>query len=284
MPPEHIHIITAGAHIHTAYPAAFRILPTITRTYVFADGDVYGSSPNPEIDKSRVTTRNAVTVVKEIATSLAIPFSRETIFAPTYPSVRDMLAKIHREFPGARFTFDLSGGSKSLCVSVLAMSLWVDGEVYSSFDEKALRNVPLPDRSVRSLLENPNYQTILAILLRTGKEGGKPVKEGWVARQYIFKQLWSVYKPSRTKKPKPSDPLVKPVIYKHGRKPASNMTHPTFSGFMATLRESGLIEEESSPANRREKVYRITERGEIAFRFFSDPATSTLVRSLLEKS
>ena len=44
MPPEHIHIITAGENIHTAYPAAFRILPTITRTYVFADGEVYGTS------------------------------------------------------------------------------------------------------------------------------------------------------------------------------------------------------------------------------------------------
>jgi hypothetical protein len=284
MPPEHIHIITAGEHIHTAYPAAFRILPTITRTYVLVDSVNHEKSLNPEIEKSRQAVNNAVSAVKQIALSLSIPFSYELIHPPTYPSVRDTLAKIHREFPGARFTFDLSGGSKSLCVSLLAMSLLVDGEVYSSFDEKAVRNVPLPDRSVRSLLENPNNQTILAILLRTGKEGGKPVKEGWVARQYIFKQLWSVYKPSRTKKPKPADPLVKPVMYKHGRKPAANMTHPTFSGFMAALRESGLIDEESSPTNRREKVYRITDRGEIAFRFFSDPATSTLVRSQLEKN
>ena len=139
--------------------------------------------PNPDIDKSRRTIRDAVEAVKDIATSLAIPFSRETIFPPTYPSVRDTLARIHREFPGARFTFDLSGGSKSLCVALLAMSFWVDGEVYSSFDEKAVRNVPLPDRSVRSLLENPNYQTILAVLIRTGTKDGKPVHDGWVSRQ-----------------------------------------------------------------------------------------------------
>ena len=53
---------------------------------------------------------------------------------------------------------------------------------------------------------------------------------------------------------------------------------------MGTLRDAGLIEEEYSPGNRKEKTYRITEAGETAFRFFSDPATSSLVRSMLERS
>lgn len=217
MPPEHIHIISAGEQIHTAYPAAFRIFPGITRTCVFADGDIYGTSPDPVIDRSRQSVRKAVDLVKEIATSLSIPFSRETIFPPVYPSVCDTLARIHRESPGARFTFDLTGGSKPLCIALLAMSFWLDGEVYSAFDEKAVRNLPLPDRSVRSLLENPNYQTILAILLRTARKDGKTYSPEWVSRQYVFKQLWSMYMPSRTKKPKIADPSVKPPIYKRGR-------------------------------------------------------------------
>ncbi len=49
-----------------------------------------------------------------------------------------------------------------------------------------------------------------------------------------------------------------------GRKPAANLTHGT------------------SQAKKREKMYRITEKGETAFRFCADPGTNTLVRSMLE--
>ncbi len=93
-----------------------------------------------------------------------------------------------------------------------------------------------------------------------------------------------MYVPSRTKKEKPGDPPKPVVRYKKGEKPAADLSHATFSGFIRTLRDAGLIEEQYSPESRKEKSYRITEAGETAFRFFSDPATSSLVRSLLESS
>ena len=222
MPPgEHIHIISAGEKIHIAYPAAIRTLPTITRTYVFADNLIYEISRDPEVEKGRLAVRKAVSAVKEISVSLSIPFTLELVFPPAYPTVRDTLMKIRRGYPDARFTFDLSGGSKPLCMALLAFAPWLDGGVCATFDEKAPRSVPLPDRSVCTLLTNPNYQTILAILIRTGgKDAGVPPQ--WVSRQYIYKQLWSVYVPSRTKKPKPSDPPVQPVKYKQGRKPGGS--------------------------------------------------------------
>ena len=56
MPPsEQVHIISAGENIHIAYPAIFRMLPTITQTYVIADNSVYELSSNPEVEK---TTRS----------------------------------------------------------------------------------------------------------------------------------------------------------------------------------------------------------------------------------
>jgi len=68
MPPdEHVHIISAGEHIHTAYPAIFRTLPTITRTYVLADSVITEFSPNPITQRQRVAIRNAVAAVKEIS-------------------------------------------------------------------------------------------------------------------------------------------------------------------------------------------------------------------------
>jgi hypothetical protein len=278
---EHVHIISAGENIHTAYAAAFRILPTISRTHVLADSSIYEISKKPEEEKARLAVRNAVLAAKEISASLSIPFSRELVFPPVYPFVRDTLAKISRGSPGARFTFDLSGGSKPLCMALFAVSVWLDGEVYSTFDEKAARNVPLPGRPARTMLENPNYQTILALLLRGGKKGGKTISPEWVSRQYIFSQLFSLYVPTRTKRKKPEgSPSVHPAAFKQGRTPAG-LTHGTLSDFIGALVEAGLVMQETSTDTNRQKIYRITESGEIAFRLFADPGAGTLVRTVL---
>ena len=173
---DHVHIISAGGNIHTAYPAIFRTLPSITRTYVLAESAVYELSRDPETEKKRAATRKAASAVKEISATLSIPFSRELVFPPVYASARDILIRIHREVPVARFTFDLSGGAKPLCMALFAFAPWVGGEVYSTFDEKVPRHVPLPDRPIRSMLANPNYQVILALLLRpVKKDAGKRV-------------------------------------------------------------------------------------------------------------
>jgi len=280
---EHVHIITAGESIHTAYPASLRTLPAITRTYVLADSDTYTLSSHPEIEKQRRAVTHAVDAVKEISASLSIPFSREMIFPPVYESVRDTLTKLSRENPGARYTFDLSAGSKELCMAALSFAPWLDAEVCAAFGGKTARNVPLPDRPVRTMLANPNYQTILAILLRKNTKAPDDGTRDWISREYIYKQLWSVYIPSRTKKVKP-DPGTPAVKWRRGIKPAAEMTHGTLSTLMHSLEDAALVEERVSPDTRREKSYRITERGEIAFRFFADPETSTLVRMILEKN
>lgn len=288
---EHVHIISAGERIHIAYPAMFRALPTISRTIVFTDSIVHEGSPDPVTDRHRLAVRNAVSAVQEIAASLSIPFTRVLIVPPSYVSVRSALAKIRWEYPDARFTFDLSGGSKELCLALFAFAPWLGGEVYASFDGKTARNVPLPDRTAGSLLSSPNHQTILAILLNRkmrkndAAKGTDPaVPALWVPRQYLYQQLWPFYVPSRTKKEKTGDSLQPVVHDKKGRKPAAELSHATFSGFIRTLRDAGLIEEGYSPDSRKEKSYRITEAGETAFRFFSDPATGSLVKNMLESS
>ena len=53
---------------------------------------------------------------------------------------------------------------------------------------------------------------------------------------------------------------------------------------MGTLEEAGLVEVRVSEETKREKFYRITDSGEIAFRFFADPVTNTLVRTELRKA
>lgn len=281
---EHIHIISAGERIHAAYTGAFRDLPGITRTYVFADSTIYEKSLDQNTDKARTAMRTAVDLVKQASATLSIPFSRILVFPPAYPSVRDACVKIHREFPGARFTFDLSEGSKQLCMALFAVSCWLSGEVYSSFDEKAARHIPLPPIPAGTLLANPNYQTILAVLLRNGKKEGKKTVPSWVAREYLYTQVWALYVPTRRKNAPEKPPDAITVKTSRGRKPAANLTHGTFSDFMGVLVASGFVEEAASQAKKREKMYRITEKGETAFRFCADPGTNTLVRSMLEST
>jgi hypothetical protein len=277
MPSQaHIHILTASDDFPSTYTASFRDYPDITRTYVFADNTVYYKHADPGIEKPRLAIRNAVSAAKNTSTSLGISFTNEMISAPAYPAVRDALIRIHREHPGARYTFDLAGGSQALCMALLALAPWVGGSVRAAFDEKVMRTVPLPNLSLTLMLANPNYQTILALLVKHGKNEKKSTAPAPVSRQYLYQQLWPLYVMARAKKDPPT------ASYKKGRKAADELSQPTFSGFMTALVDNGFVELHFSDGNRKEKFYRITERGELAFRFGSDPAINTLVKTVLE--
>jgi hypothetical protein len=273
---EHIHIITAGANLSATCTVSFRDYPGITRTYVFTDSIVFNKHADPDIEKARSGIRNAISTAKNTSTALGIPFHDEIIFSPAYLSIRSALTRIHREQPDARYTFDLAGGSPALCMALLALAPWVGGGVRAVFDEKVSRSVPLPDLPVRAMLENPNYQTILALLVKYGKNERKTTAPVPVSRQYLYQQLWPLYVMARARKDPPA------ATYKKGRKAADELTQSTFSWFMTALEDAGLTEAVSQGRNRKEKFYRITETGEMAFRFGSDPATSTLVKTVLE--
>jgi hypothetical protein len=280
-PDKHVHIISAGDTIHTAYPAALRAMPSISRTCVIADENVYTISQDKRVEAARAATRDAVNATKEIAASLAIPFSRETAFAPVYGSARSIIIRIHRENPNARFTFDLSGGSKELCMALFALAPWLGADVYMAFDGKGPGILPLPDRDIRDMMGNVNYHTILAVLLRCRNAGNKRDEAEGVTRKYLFGQVWPYYIRSRARTPKPDEPVLQ---YRQGRKPANNLSPATFSSFLVNLRRAGLVEEGLSRESRKEKAYRITEKGEIAYRFFADPGANSIVKMMIDGS
>lgn len=279
---EHVHIISAGDTIHLAYPAVFRILPSISHTYVLAGGEVYTDPMDPALGKERTATRNAVNGVQEISASLGIPFERVTIFPPTFPSVRNALTAIHRDHPGARYSFDLSGGTKELCMALFAVAPWVGAEVYSASDGKVPQRVPVPDVSVTGIMANPNYATILSVLIRRRRMAGKGNEDPLVPRSYLFQQVWPLYLRSRARNAVPAQPGAPVVHYKRGHKPANNLSQATFSSFMVNLRKAGFVDEGQNEKNQKEKAYRITELGETAFRFYADPSIGTSVKRELE--
>ena len=128
-------------------------------------------------------------------------------------------------------------------------------------------------------MENPNYPAILAVLLRKNKTATGIFTRPWLTRSYVYSQIWPFYSRSRTRKPKPDDPVIQ---YRGGQKPAQNLSQATFSSFMTMLRNAGLLEERQDEKNRREKAYRITGMGETVFRFYADPAGSSQVKMVLD--
>lgn len=272
----HIHIIAAGENLPATHTASLRDYPGITRAYVFTDSIVFHKHTDPAVEKGRMAVRNAISAAKNTSTALGIPFYDEVIFPPAYDSVRNALTRIHREHPLARYTFDCAGGSPALGMALLALAPWVGGSVRALFDEKVMRPVPLPDQSPIALLANPNYQTILALLIRHGKNEKKTTAFAPVQRQYLYDQLRPLYVMVRTNKNPPA------ATYTKGRRAADELTQSTFSWFVTTLEDAGFAEAVNPGENRKEKFYRITEKGEMAFRFGSDPATNTLVKTVLE--
>jgi hypothetical protein len=277
MPPQgQIHIITADENLPSVFAASLRDYPGITRAYVFTEDTVFYKHADPAIEKGRLAARNAISAAKNTSTALGIPFHDEVISVPLYASARDTLTRIRREHPGARYTFDLAGGSPALGMALIALAPWVNGTVRAVFDEKAMRSVPLPDQSPVTLLANPNYQTILALLIRHGKNEKKTTAYVPVQRQYLYDQLWPLYVMVRAKKDPPAG------SYRKGRKAADELSQQTFSDYMAGLVKSGFAERDTVETNLKEKFYRITEKGEMAFRFGSDSITNTLVKTVLE--
>ncbi|OPX62667.1 MULTISPECIES: hypothetical protein [unclassified Methanoregula] len=276
---SHVHIISAGGAIHTTLPAILRMMPGITRICVIADSESYGISANPRIEGERLAVRHAAESVKEIAASLSIPFAREMVFPPSFQSARTVLTRVRHENKNARITFDLSAGPRDLCMALFALAPWIGGEVWTSFGGKVPLRVPVPDRDVRTLLANVNYQTILAVLLRNRPVPPGPAGIPYVPRQYLYKQVWPYYIRQRARKPVEGAPVIH---YNRGRKPANDLSQATFTWFMGMLTDAGLADQSRDGRNRRETAYRITENGETAFRIFADPAANSLVKQMLD--
>jgi hypothetical protein len=166
-------------------------------------------------------------------------------------------------------------------MALLALAPWIGGEVWSSFDGKIPQSIPVPDRDIRSMLENVNYQTILAVLLRNRPVPAGPAGIPYIPRSYLYSQVWPYYIRKRIRRPVPGTPVV---TYKRGRKPANDLSQATFSWFMMTLTRAGLADEAPDRQSRRETAYRITANGEMAFRFFADPSVNSIVKQMLDGS
>ena len=269
-PQEHVHIISAGENIHKAYPAAIRDLRTVTHTFVFADTDLYTNSARDD-DRTKAcktAARDAVTQVKMISTSLKIPSSLVYIDPPAGESVTKAVLKIHMEHPGARYSFDLTAGSKDLGMALFNISLWLEGDAYYGFIERngdgKIRELAVPKIPPRGVWVNPNYITILSLLFRT--PGNRERSPRVLPRHYIFTQLESFYVPVRKKGVRVAENKSgKTDLYTGKKAVLHELSQGTFTNILRTMTALDLVQEMPGPDNnRKEKYYIITPSGELA--------------------
>ena len=267
---EHVHIISAGETIYPSYAATVRDHPDITHTFVFADTEIYtNSARDDERTKAKKTAaRDAVTEVKSISASLKIPCPLIYVTPPAFASACDAVQKIRREHPDAKYSFDLSAGSKDLGIALFVISLWLEGDAYYAFTDRKGDGGPaklaVPKTPARDIWANPNYMKILSLLGYT--PGVQAPKPRMLPRHYLFTQLESFYVPVRKKGVKiANNKAGKTNLYTGKKAVIPILSQGTFTDILSIMKELDLIREDSGQGNnRKEKYYRITPGGELA--------------------
>jgi hypothetical protein len=251
---EHIHIISAGDSIHKTYPAVLKDLRTVTHTFIFAEKEVYTKSARDDARKRmwKCTIRDAIDEVPTISLSKNISCALVCTDAATFDSIRDPVLGILSDHPDARYSFDISAGSKRLSLGLFSMSLWVEGDAYYAFGHSPTRRVPAPTHPTKNLPANPHYLVILTILFRR-QEHGKEAST-LVPKETLFNEIkvWQI--PVRDTGEGNAGQELSPVV---------------FSRLISTLIRWNLIREETDPGNDLEKLYSITPDGELALFVYS---------------
>ncbi|MFA4860851.1 hypothetical protein [Methanoregula sp.] len=251
---EHIHIISAGDRIHTAYPAVLMELPTVTHTFIFAEKEVYTNSARDDMKKRtwKCAIRNAIEEVNALSRSRHIACALVCIDAATFDAIRDPVLGIFSEHPDARYSFDISAGSKRLSLGLFSMSLWVEGDSYYAFGNSPARRVPVPTLPSKNLPANPQYLVILTILFRSQERGKGEI--ALVPKETLFNEAKAWHIPARHGEEEPG---------------SRELTPPAFSRLVSALVAWNLIREETDPENAHKRLYSITPDGELALFVYS---------------
>lgn len=268
---EHIHIITAGERTHSTYANAIRDLQDITHTFIFADAGIYTNSGRDDAatTNAKTTTREAVNNVRGISASLGIPVVLFHVNPPLPESVTKLLLKIRNDHPSAKYSFEITAGSKDLSVALFALSLWLEGDAYYSFDQKGGEEpgakIPVPKIAVRDVGANANYLRILSVLYRVPGDP-KPAPR-ILPRSYLFTQLETFYVPVRKKGVTTGTSATKTDLYTGKRAVIPRLSQGTFSNILSTMEAKGLIRSLPCAGNKKEQCYQITPEGELALQF-----------------
>lgn len=244
---EHIHIISAGESIHKTYPVSINQLENITRTYVIVEDDIFydDDSDSERLKATKPKIREAINTVQQISKVMGIPCKIQKIDAVTFNAIRDVVLDIYAQYPIARFSFNISGGTKPLSIGLFVMSVWLDGEAFHTPGEKvAIQKLSIPKMHVKDISTNPNYVQILKLLNPYGDEG--------LLRKLLQMEFSKRYVPVRERGEKKTKRVFNSAI---------------LSKYLSSLEGWNLVQERYKSGNKKEKIYSITSDGILALRF-----------------
>jgi len=267
---EHIHIISAGEQIEAACAAAIRDLQDISRIVIFADTDIYTnlSRDSEQAKTHKDAVREAVTKVKAHAATLNIPTTLVYIAPPAAASVAAAVQTIRIGNHGARYSFDLSEGSKDLSLALFQISLWIGGGAYYAFEERKGATGPaeklaVPKIPLREIAANPNYTRILTVL--SSPPGKAEPSPRVLPRSYLFTQLEPFYVPVKKSGVKMNVSKTKTDAITGKRAAIPVLSQGTFTNLLKMMLAADLIREVPGPTeNRKERYYRIAPGGQLA--------------------
>ena len=242
----HLLFMSAGERINQTFPICVKSLEKITHTFIVVEEGVYHDLPNdPEHLKSaKPQIRQAIEGVQAICEPLAISFTVIRTPDTMIHSIRDALLMTTRQYPEARCSFNLSGGTKMLSLSLFIMALWLDARIYLTPSDDRIEQVLIPRMHLDDVRRNPNYVTALSILSQ--RDTGS-----WTTRQEFGRELEKRYRPSRF--------VDEPGVTR-------SPNRGTITKILQQLIEWSLIEESFCHNSRKAKQYRLTLHGEFAWK------------------
>ncbi|WP_286878598.1 hypothetical protein [Methanoculleus sp. UBA413] len=242
----HLLFMSAGERINQTFPICVKSLEEITHTFIVVEEGVYHDLPDdPEHLRSvKPQIRQAIEDVRAICKPLAISFAAIRTPDTTIHPIRDALLATTRQYPEARCSFNLSGGTKMLSLSLFIMALWLDARIYLTPANDCIEQVLIPRMHLDDVRRNPNYTTALSILSHKGTGS-------WTPRQEFGRELEKQYRPSR-------------FSGDHGITRIPN--RGTITKILQQLIGWNLIEESFCRNSRKAKQYRLTLHGEFAWK------------------
>ncbi|EJG07250.1 hypothetical protein Metli_1294 [Methanofollis liminatans DSM 4140] len=243
MPEPHLLFISAGEHVHETLPACIKNLKEITHAIVVVEESVYHDLPVDAVQMKTVKPliREAIQGVKAICDSMNIAFSEIRTEDTRINAIRDAVLAVTRQHPAARISFNLSGGTKMLSLSLFIMALWLDAEVYLTPKNDQIEQILIPQMHLDDIRRNPNYPKALEII---STASGR-----WVTRQDFAIEMEKNYKPSRF----PGDEKTKRIP-----------NRGTITRILQQLIDWDLVEESFCDRSKKAKQYCLTPHGEFA--------------------
>lgn len=250
---EHIHFLIAGEHVHETYPLVIKG-KGITRTFVIVEKNIGKISPKPDVDQAVLTKKIHAAIQKVRTKSEEMDIICETIEieSVSLEAIRDAVLEVFLRYSDARYSFNITGGTKLHSIALFVMSLWLAGEVYYTPTKTDIYKLAIPKMKVRELSGNPNYIEILKVLgpHTKGKETGS---RKVVTRKDLLNEMKKRYKPVRDIGDK---------------KTKRELGSGTLTKLMANMLEWNLVTEEFRHGSKKDKIYSITLDGEFALKFF----------------